>query len=101
MNISPRLADVLLDEDIEKVEQDLRLLCGGIQFTQGMWDGLVSLCFNIGTNLKEKAPKMWLYLRAGEKEKAAAEFLDINKCKGRVLARLTQRRKEEHDLFLT
>src|ERR1019366_6672384 len=60
-HISAPFAAGLLIEDIEAVERDLALMLH-VPVTQGQWDALVSLCFNLAGGaraLPKKAPRLW------------------------------------------
>lgn len=95
-------AEELLEADVAAVEADLPKVIPG-PLTQGQWDALVSLCFNLrggALGLPRLAPRLVSKLNAGDYEAAAAEFLDINKAGGRVLPGLTRRREAERELFL-
>ena len=83
-----------------------------IEVTQGMFDALVCLLFNLQGKLLENGKrltplqtlvsyKLWKKMKAGDKEGAANEFLDINKSGGVEVAGLTRRRKAEAKLFLS
>lgn len=71
-----------------------------VPLTQGQYDALVSLAFNIGngnflqSTLRRK-------LNAGDYAGAAQEFKRWNKSKGVTLKGLTRRRAAETKLFLT
>jgi lysozyme len=102
MTISPEFADALLREDVEEVEQELGLILK-VWVTQGQWDALCSLAFNLKGGpvaLPRIAPKLWQALHMGRTEEAAKEFLDISKGGGRQLAGLVRRRQAEAALFL-
>lgn len=106
-------AERLLKADIAKYEYQIEsaLNVDEIEVTQGMFDALVCLLFNLqGTlrNGKRLTPletlmsyKLWKKMKAGDKEGAAKEFLDINKAGGVVVEGLTRRRKAEAKLFLS
>jgi lysozyme len=120
MTVTPDLADALLLEDVRAVEAELRPMLAGVPLTQGQWDALVSLCFNLKGGpraLPTTAPKLWKALHAGDKTAAVIEFGDMDRarcgaCKGRgcehcnytgriTLAGLTARRKAEAALFMS
>lgn len=120
MTITAACADALLLEDVRAVEAELRPMVAGLELTQGQWDALVSLCFNLKGGpraLPAKAPKLWKALHAGDKRAAANEFGDMDRarcgaCEGRgcprcnntgriQLAGLTARRMAEAQLFLS
>ena len=106
-------AEMLLKADIAKYEYQIEaaLNADGIEVTQGMFDALVCLLFNLqGTlkNGKRLSPlqtlvsyKLWKKMKAGDKEGAAKEFLDINKAGGVEVKGLTLRRRAEASLFLS
>lgn len=106
-------AELLLKADIAKYEHQIEsaLNVDEIEVTQGMFDALVCLLFNLRGALKNGkrltpiqtlvSYKLWKKLKAGDKEGAAKEFLDINKAGGVEVAVLTRRRKAEAQLFLS
>lgn len=106
-------AEMLLKADIAKYEYQIEaaLNADGIEVTQGMFDALVCLLFNLQGTLKHGkrltpiqtliSYKLWKKMKAGDKEGAAKEFLDINKAGGVEVAGLTRRRKAEARLFLS
>lgn len=107
-------AEMLLKADIAKYEYQIEaaLNADGIEVTQGMFDALVCLLFNLQGRLlkngKRLTPiqtlisyKLWKKMKAGDKEGAAKEFLDINKAGGVEVKGLTLRRRAEASLFLS
>lgn len=90
----------LLRRDLELVKHDLaRFINVGV--TQGQFVALVSLAFNVGVSyVVHKCPRLMRALNAGDVEKAAHEFLDIDKANGVKLPGLTRRRQSEARLFL-
>lgn len=105
MTISAQLAEALLIEDVSSVEFELTPMVQALTLTQGMWDALVDLTFNMAGGpraLPRKAPKLFSYLCNGDKEAAANEFLDIDHdAKGDVLPGLAARRKADAAMFLS
>jgi lysozyme len=120
MTVTPELADALLLEDVRAVEAELRPILAGVPLTQGQWDALVSLCYNLKGGpraLPATAPKLWKSLHAGDKTTAVIEFSDMDRarcgaCMGHgcpachntgrvVLAGLTARRQAEAKLFMS
>lgn len=105
----------------EQLQRDLRyfehqiesaLNADEIKVTQGMFDALVCLLFNLKgkqlKNGKRLSPlqtlvsyDLWKKMKSGDKEGAAKEFLDINKAGGVEVESLTRRRKAEAKLFLS
>ena len=106
-------AEMLLKADIAKYEYQIEaaLNADGIEVTQGMFDALVCLLFNLQGALKNGkrlttlqtlvSYKLWKKMKAGDKEGAAKEFLDINKAGGVEVKGLTLRRRAEASLFLS
>ncbi len=94
-------------DDVELVETELDNIFDGVELEQNEWDALVSLCFNLRggpRRLPLEAPKLVAAVKAGEKEAAAREFLDICHAKigGKdvVLEGLVKRRRAEAEMFL-
>ena len=107
-------AELLLKADIAKYEYQIEsaLNVDEIEVTQGMFDALVCLLFNLQGKLLENGKrlsplqtlvsyKLWKKMKSGDKEGAAKEFLDINKAGGVEVAGLTRRRIAEAKLFLS
>lgn len=90
----------LLRRDLELVRHDLAPFIN-VGVTQGQFIALISLAFNVGVSyVIHQCPKLMRALNAGDVEKAAHEFLDIDKANGVKLAGLTRRRQSEARLFL-
>lgn len=107
-------AEHLLKSDLEKIERQViaALNADEIEVTQGMFDALCSLLFNLsGKRTKDGRQltpiqtlisyKLWAKMKKGDKYGASLEFLDINKAGGVVLQGLTKRRQAEAKLFLS
>ncbi|WP_406019854.1 lysozyme [Succinivibrio sp.] len=107
-------AEMLLKADIAKYEYQIEsaLNVDEIEVTQGMFDALVCLLFNLQGKLLENGKRLtplqtlvsynlWKKMKSGDKEGAAKEFLDINKAGGVEVKGLTRRRKAEAKLFLS
>lgn len=93
-----------LQRDLRQVEHQLisALNADEIEVTQGQFDALCSLLFNLsGGILRLVKFKLWAKLKAGDVRGAANEFLDINKAGGVEVEGLTRRRKAEAKLFLS
>jgi len=71
-----------------------------VSLTQGQFDALVSLSFNIGLGAFKKSTLL-RKLNAGDFEGAASEFPKWRKAGGRVLPGLVKRRAMEKALFLS
>lgn len=93
--ITEKQAEEYLKQDVFSAECKVRALNAKYHWTQAEFDALTSFCFNIGsltgltkfsTRTKQQiAEKMLLYVNAG----------------GKKMQGLVNRRKAEHDLFLT
>jgi len=100
--ISLARAEELLRQDVEQVEDVLACVLR-VPVTQGEFDALVSLCFNLrggAHRLPRIAPKLLAKLEAGDRFGASIELLDINRANGQRLAGLTRRREAERALFV-
>jgi lysozyme len=102
MRITETLAEGFLHRDIEEVEQGLTAVIHA-PLTQGQYDALVSLCFNLcggARRLPAIAPKLVAKINGGDYAGAAMELLDIDRANGRVLPGLVRRREAERTMFL-
>lgn len=90
-------SDELLRSDLARFESAVSGLLR-VPVSQGQFDALVSLAFNVGSGAVGKSTLLRL-LNAGDKAGAADEFLRWNKAGGKVLPGLTARRAAERDLF--
>lgn len=96
--ITEEEAESLLRQDVAQFEMCVN---GALQVnvTQGQFDALVSLAYNIGCrNLRNST--LMAKLNAGDDVGASAEFLRWNRAAGKVMAGLTRRREAERDLFM-
>lgn len=100
MTITSQEASEILAQDLRRFEREVLAATVGISLHQHEFDALVSLCYNIGPTKFQKSSVL-RYLLARKKRDAAGAFSLWNKAKGRVLAGLTRRRREEARLFLT
>ncbi len=101
-HITAAEAEDLLEQDVAAVEKDLAAVIS-VPLTQGEYDALVSLCFNLrggARMLRRIAPKLVEKLNGGDKFGASIEFLDINRANGKPLLGLTRRREAERAMFL-
>lgn len=90
--------------DLRQVEHQMisALNADEIEVTQGQFDALCSLLFNLSGGIRRLVKfKLWAKLKAGDAEGAAHEFLDINKAGGVEVKGLTLRRRAEARLFLS
>jgi lysozyme len=68
--------------------------------TQGQFDGMTSLAYNIGVSAFGKSTLCRKH-NAGDYEGAAEEFLRWDKQAGKVLRGLTIRRAKEREMYLS
>ena len=94
--ITEHQADAILDLDLDKFEQFVNRIKG---LNENQFSALVSFAFNVGTAALYRSALLRFY-RAGELQKAAAEFRRWIYCEGKILNGLVVRREEELDLFL-
>ena len=90
--------------DLRQVEYQLisALNADEIEVTQGQFDALCSLLFNLSGGIYKLVRfKLWAKLKAGDTKGAAHECLDINKAGGIEVKGLTLRRRAEAKLFLS
>lgn len=95
--ITERDAENWLSKEVNKTASDVDSLCT-VTLTQGMFDALVSLVFNIGTG-GFKASTLLKKLNKRDYEGAAREFDRWVHGGGRVLPGLVTRRDKEEALF--
>lgn len=91
-------AERLLREDLRTAEGHVNKLVK-VALTQNQFDALVSFVYNIGGGAFKESTMLRL-LNAGDYEGAANQFPRWNKDNGKVVAGLTNRRREERELFL-
>ncbi len=75
-------------------------MIGDSPTTQGQFDAMVSLAYNIGVGNFEKSSVIRDHVN-GNYRAAADDFLKWNRAAGRVLDGLTRRREEERNLYLS
>lgn len=93
-----------LKRDLRQVEHQLisALNAYEIEVTQGQFDALCSLLFNLSGGIRRLVKfELWAKLKAGDAEGAAHAFLNINKAGGVEVKGLTLRRRAEARLFLS
>jgi len=101
-SITGERAQELLEADVARVEAGLPKVIH-VPLTQGQWDALVSLCFNLrggALGLARLAPRLVAKVNGGDLAGAATELLDINRADGKVVPGLTRRREAEQEMFL-
>jgi lysozyme len=96
MTITEAEAEALLKKDLDRFERGVTELVGPT--TQGRFDALVSLAFNIGLGALGKSTLIRKH-KSGDFDGAAAQFPLWNKGGGRVLPGLVTRRAAEAKLY--
>jgi lysozyme len=103
----PQAEDLITEDLVSTADQLTSLLPSTANLTQGQFDALTSLAFNIGGGaraLPQKAPKLWANLLAGDAQCAADQFLDIDHALVNgvptELPGLKARRQAEASMFL-
>lgn len=92
-------ADADLTNRVNLIASQLRKIIY-VPLTDNQFGALLSLAYNVGTGALPGS-KLITKLNAGDMQGAAEEFLDWNKSRGKIIPGLTNRRKDEHDTFLT
>lgn len=91
-------AERQFDEHIAQFAAGVRKLIGTAKTTQGQFDAMTSLSYNIGLSAFENSTLLRLH-RAGDFAGAEKQFARWNKAGGKVLAGLTKRRAAEAALY--
>ena len=94
MTITQAQAEALLKLDLLRFERAVETAVAPEVLTQGQFDALVSLCFNIGVGAFNKSTLV-KKLRAGDLAGAAAQFTVWNRAGGVFNAALLARRTRE------
>jgi lysozyme len=95
--ITAAKAEELLAADLRKFEDTVNTSVA-VPITQGQFDALVSLAYNIGSGAF-RASTLLRKLNAKDYAGAAEQFPRWNRAGGKVLAGLTRRREAERKLF--
>jgi len=96
MTITETEAEDLLVKDLARFEKTIDEIGGAM--TQGQFDALVSLAFNVGAAAVARSTLLTMH-KAGDYAGAAQQFARWNRAGGRVLAGLTRRRAAEAKLY--
>lgn len=91
-------ADERFAVHLAKFEADVNRILNGAITTQGQFDSLVSLSYNIGVGNLEGSTLMRLH-KAGKFADAAAQFPRWSRAAGKVLPGLVRRRAAEAKLY--
>lgn len=98
--ITEEEASKLLWEHVSSIAIPTIKSCVKVPLNQNQFDALVCLCYNIGTGAFARSTLV-KKLNEGDYQGAADEFLSWNKVNKQPHPFLTNRRKEERELFLT
>ncbi|CAK0778032.1 lysozyme [Gammaproteobacteria bacterium] len=96
--ITEKQAELMLVADLVSAEEVVKRWVN-VALTQGQFDALVSLVFNIGAGNLMKSTLL-KKLNAGDVIGAADEFLRWNKAGGKVVEGLWRRRAAERGMFV-
>jgi lysozyme len=102
LRITEEMAEEFLCRDIQQAVSGLSTVILA-PLTQGQYDALVSLCFNLrggAQRLSSIAPRLVAKINSGDVAGAAGELLDIDRANGEVLPGLVRRRQAERAMFV-
>ena len=108
--MSRAFAETLMDNDLARFDREVRQLLtklGVTHLTQGQFDALVSMAFNLGTGTRDGRKgdladsDLINYVAAGRMIKAAEEIPKWKFAGGKILGGLIRRRRCELYLFTT
>lgn len=91
-------ADSRFREDVDAFAQGVTSLIGTAPTSQGQFDAMTSLAYNVGLGNFRESTLLRLH-KEGDYAGAAAQFSRWNKAAGRVLPGLTRRRAAEAKLY--
>lgn len=91
-------ADARFKADSDKFAASVAALIGAAPTTQGQFDALVSLAYNIGTGNLKTSTLLRLH-KEGDYAGAKGQFCRWDKANGKVMAGLTRRRAAEAALY--
>ena len=100
MTTTKALAHAWLRDHSIKTFEDAVTQAVKVPLNQNQFDALVSFAYNVGVGALKQSTTL-RKLNAGDYASAADALTMWTKCKGKVLAGLVRRRKEERALFLT
>jgi GH24 family phage-related lysozyme (muramidase) len=91
-------ADSRFADDVSRFADGVSALLGTAPTTQGQFDAMVSLAYNIGLGNFKESTLLRLH-KEGHYSMAADQFPRWNKASGKVMAGLTRRREAEAALY--
>lgn len=92
------MADNRLADDVSRFADGVSELIGAAPTTQGQYDAMVSLSYNVGLGNFGSSTLLKKH-KAGDHAGAAAEFVRWNRANGKVMAGLTRRREAEAAMY--
>lgn len=92
-------AEALLVETVSRLKFSVRRMVKR-ELKQNEYDALISFAYNVGLGNFQKSSMLILINASAPPNIIALEFPRWNKSKGKILAGLVARRKEEMDLYL-
>lgn len=92
-------AEDLLMKELAEFERGVPA-CVSVSLNENEFSALVSFAYNLGLGALQRSTLLKL-LNAGDRAKAADEFIKWNKAGGKEVKGLTNRRLDERKLFLT
>jgi len=91
-------ADSRLADDVSRFADGVSAMIGNAPTTQGQFDAMVSLAYNVGLGNFRESTLRRLH-NEGNTAEAAAQFIRWNKANGKVMAGLTRRREAEAKMY--
>jgi lysozyme len=92
---------VLLNQDVDRRQKEMRACVGDVPLAQNEWDAYVSFAYNVGVRaFCGSSAVRYLKQAPPDYEKACANLLEWNRAGGRVLAGLVKRRQDEYALCM-
>ena len=98
--ITLKQAEELFKEIVEEFSYSVYFLCGEY-VNQNQFDALTSFAYNVGIGAFKKSTLLKLVRANANNPLIRNEFAKWNKAGGKVLKGLTNRRKEEADLYFS
>jgi tape measure domain-containing protein len=97
-SITREEADARLNTELEYAMQSVKKIVK-VKLTNNQLSALTSLVYNAGS--LTQFPKLLAAVNSGNFKEASNQFLDINKAGGKVLPGLTERRRQEAQMFMS
>jgi len=94
-------AEKLLIKETAEFAKGVTRLLGSVQLNENQFSALVSFAYNLGLSNLEKSTLLKIIKADPNSPLIQSQFLRWNKANGKVLNGLTNRRKEESQLYFT